>query len=273
MASQVSRFGGGGSAAHRPAGKQGKSGKTHKTERHGAKSKKTGLQSGARVEGRSQSGRWRGHEDTDAQRRLPLPEVVAVWGGEQDAEQLTDEEVVEVEMLQLFAQQYTWARRNVLVAQKAAVVEFDIGMETITQQQDHDTGDHGTGGVVWDAAIILAGFIHDHAAQLGLPLGDTARWLEVGAGCGATGIVAAKLLPVHTVLTDQLEILPVLLKNVQQNGCTARARVARLDWGADGETELPEAPFDVILVADCVRRPLRPAAALRLRESMRLQWG
>ena len=83
MASQVSRFGGGGSAAHRPAGKQGKSGKTHKTERHGAKSKKTGLQSVARVEGRSQSGRWRGHEDTDAQRRLPLPEVVAVWGGEQ----------------------------------------------------------------------------------------------------------------------------------------------------------------------------------------------
>ena len=81
MASQVSRFGGGGSAAHRPAGKQGKSGKTHKTERHGAKSKKTGLQSGARVEGRSQSGRWRGHEDTDAQRRLPLPAVVAASSG------------------------------------------------------------------------------------------------------------------------------------------------------------------------------------------------
>ena len=73
-----------------------------------------------------------------------------------DATQLlTDEETLETEMLQLFASQDSWERRNVLVRQKAADFSFDVGWETITQRQDHETQSRQgeTGGVVWDAAV------------------------------------------------------------------------------------------------------------------------
>jgi predicted nicotinamide N-methyase len=158
-------------------------------------------------------------------------------------------------MLGLFAQQNTWAHRNRLVSQKADCVSFEIAMETITQRQDLETQAKlgQTGGVVWDAAVVLSRFLCQYAASLGLPVGDSARWLELGAGCGAVGIAASKLLPVPVVLSDQYSILPILQKNLLENRCTARTTLALLDWGKDGEStvELKDG-FDVIIGADCV---------------------
>eukprot|EP01051_Picozoa_sp_SAG22_P002524 SAG22_NODE_113_length_19407_cov_214.925161_17_plen_493_part_00 len=191
----------------------------------------------------------------------PPPPCVTVWdrgATPQAGDQFTTEELLETEMLQLFARQDSWERRNVLVSQKAADFSFDVGWETITQRQDHETQSQQgqTGGVVWDAAVVLARFVFAHAKALNLPAGDSARWIELGAGCGAVGIAAAKLLSVDTVITDQAAILPILRANVQANGCAARARVSQLDWGADGATDMPPEtlarPFDVVLAADCV---------------------
>lgn len=174
----------------------------------------------------------------------PEPEDAAGW-----------EEVVASEMLQLFAQQDTWTRRNRLVAQKSDFVSFEVGMETITQRQDLETQAMlgQTGGVVWDAAVVLSRFLCRYAASLGLPVGDGARWLEMGAGCGAVGITASKLLPVPVVLSDQQSILPILHKNLLENRCTARTTLALLDWGKGGDSTVKLGDgFDVIVGADCV---------------------
>ena len=165
------------------------------------------------------------------------------------------EELVASEMLGLFAQQSSWTVRNRLVGHKADVVSYEIGMEVITQRQDMQTqalvGE--TGGVVWDAAVVLSRFVCRHATAIGLPIGDSARWLELGAGCGAVGIAASKLLPVPVVLSDQESILPILQKNLLENRCTARTTLALLEWGKDGESSVKEEPgFDVIVGADCV---------------------
>jgi len=45
--------------------------------------------------------------------------------------------------------------------------------------------------VVWDAALVLAYFLQKHSSRLGLPKGK--KVLELGAGTGAVGIVAASL--------------------------------------------------------------------------------
>ena len=190
--------------------------------------------------------------------------TASVWGrasGEPEpADDAGWEELIAAEMLGLFARQSSWRVRNRLVAQKAEVVSFDVGLETITQRQDLETQAllGQTGGVVWDAAVVLSRFVVQHAATLGLPVGDSARWLELGAGCGAVGIAASKLLPVPVVLSDQQSILPILQKNLLENRCTARTTPALLDWGTDGATSIDLSPeqeaagFDVIVGADCV---------------------
>ena len=196
-------------------------------------------------------------------RARPLPAAatedeisVLIWGPGAEPEDAAGwEELVASEMLGLFAQQNTWAHRNRLVAQKADCVSFDIGMETITQRQDLQTQAMlgQTGGVVWDAAVVLSRFLCRYSASLGLPVGDAARWLELGAGCGAVGIAASKLLPVPVVLSDQQSILPILQKNLLENRCTARTTLALLDWGKDGESTVElKNGFDVIVGADCV---------------------
>eukprot|EP01052_Picozoa_sp_SAG31_P017571 SAG31_NODE_1208_length_9381_cov_49.003232_6_plen_115_part_00 len=84
------------------------------------------------------------------------PACIEVWGSSGvEAGGLTDEERLETEMLQLFARQDSWERRNILVQQKASSFSFDVGWETITQQQDLETQSlqGQTGGVVWDAAV------------------------------------------------------------------------------------------------------------------------
>ncbi len=151
-------------------------------------------------------------------------------------------------MLGLFAQQNTWTQRNRLVSQKADCVSFEIAMETITQRQDLETQSKlgQTGGVVWDAAVVLSRFLCRYAPSLGLPVGDSARWLELGAGCGAVGIAASKLLPVPVVLSDQFSILPILQKNLLENRCTARTTLALLDWGKDGESTVELKDFGIV---------------------------
>ncbi len=93
------------------------------------------------------------------------------------------------------------------------------------------------GIVLWPAAIALA---HEIASR---PIGDK-RVLELGAGTGLPGIVAASL-GAHVVQTDVQEVaLHVCKENAERNGVTIEHRVA--DWTAWDDREA----YDWILASD-----------------------
>jgi predicted nicotinamide N-methyase len=136
------------------------------------------------------------------------------------------------------------------------------------------------GGVVWDAECILAHHIVEYAAAQ--PLSSLPRHasppslhgkkvIELGSGTGLSGIVAARLGASVVVLTELEDALPLLERNVHRNltgsregidngdggGDETNVVVEELAWGAPlaGKAAGTLAPFDLILVADCVYVP------------------
>ncbi|CAL1538723.1 unnamed protein product [Lymnaea stagnalis] len=108
------------------------------------------------------------------------------------------------------------------------------------------------GCVVWDAALVLCGYIGKQNCFVDRSV------LELGAGTGAVGLTAA-YLRARVVITDLPEFVPLLQHNITLNknklkgSCTAMA----LPWGDKKcMTDIKEAHFrsgvDYILLADCV---------------------
>ncbi|CAM9536576.1 unnamed protein product, partial [Hapterophycus canaliculatus] len=85
--------------------------------------------------------------------------------------------------------------------------DFKNAGTVIIQQDVADVG-----SIVWDAEIILAHYL-DQAYGSRL---SGMRVLELGAGTGLAGIVAARL-GASVVLTDQSKLLPTLMKNARAN--------------------------------------------------------
>jgi len=105
----------------------------------------------------------------------------------------------------------------------------------------------GLGWKVWPSAELLAQWL---VGQVG-----AVRGLEVGAGPGLLGLVAARLGARRVVLTDSSKtVLDLLTANVARNGLEDCAVVHALDWE---EEEVPgpaweygSFDFDVVLASD-----------------------
>ncbi|KAG5179305.1 putative methyltransferase-domain-containing protein [Tribonema minus] len=97
---------------------------------------------------------------------------------------------------------------------------------------DQDFGD--VGSIVWDAEVVLA---HHLDATVSKSLRGMSV-LELGAGTGLAGIVAARL-GAHVVLTDQAKLLPQLQRNAdanltgEQSSATGTVTVTEVLWSAD----------------------------------------
>ena len=122
-----------------------------------------------------------------------------------------------------------------------------------------------TGCVLWPAALLLAGWLERRADALaGL------RVLELGAGAGLPGLVAARCAAVGIVtLTD---VVPATLENLRHNyRGAAGVEVRALDWHACAASEAAgEPPVDLVLCADVVYEPtLLPALAATLKAILR----
>eukprot|EP01116_Phalansterium_solitarium_P010071 TRINITY_DN24496_c0_g1_i2.p1 TRINITY_DN24496_c0_g1~~TRINITY_DN24496_c0_g1_i2.p1 ORF type:complete len:265 (-),score=56.81 TRINITY_DN24496_c0_g1_i2:45-839(-) len=118
--------------------------------------------------------------------------------------------------------------------------------DAIVIEQDEETA-----SCVWDASIVLAGYLAGPALDDEFWRGK--RVIELGSGCGLSGMAAACRGPAETVLTDLGDVMPVLERNVRHNFPTAAdagIRVAELFWG----DECPEVkpPYDVVLGADII---------------------
>jgi len=104
-----------------------------------------------------------------------------------------------------------------------------------------------TGHVVWP---ITYSFCAHLCANPDLVRGR--RVIELGAGTGLAGFVAAGLGAKEVVLTDLSSTLPLLRSNVGRNSsiCDGRVRVAELKWGAELEPDMEGC--DVVIGCDIV---------------------
>lgn len=86
--------------------------------------------------------------------------------------------------------------------------------------------------------------------------------IELGAGCGLAGFGMA-LLGGDVTTTDQAEVLPLLMRNVERNrswisqsnsdsDSVGSITVAELDWGNKEHIKAVEPPFDYIVGTDIV---------------------
>ncbi|XP_063146637.1 protein N-lysine methyltransferase METTL21D isoform X2 [Candoia aspera] len=119
----------------------------------------------------------------------------------------------------------------------------------------------GTGSVVWDAALVLARFLEKSVALAGrgperrggAPVGLLRHKavLELGAGTGLVGLVAASL-GANVTVTDLEEVQDLLKMNIENNQHLVSGSIQAkiLKWGEDVTDFLPVPDF--ILMADCI---------------------
>jgi len=112
------------------------------------------------------------------------------------------------------------------------------------QEPDQDT----TGLSAWASSIICAQWI----ARMDLWEGKTV--LELGAGCGIPGLVAAKAGARRVYVSDfNSRVVENLKHNVNLNGCSTTCTQLYLNW-RDPST-WPEEEIDVVLGSDLVYQP------------------
>ncbi|GFR70526.1 protein-lysine methyltransferase METTL21D-like [Elysia marginata] len=131
--------------------------------------------------------------------------------------------------------------------------ELSSGVELTFLQSE--TGDVGC--VVWDAALALCGYL-DHCQEKGCFKWNQQAVLELGAGTGAVGVVAATL-GANSVVTDLPELVPLMQHNIDKNKekLIGSCQAVPLSWGDTDQIKhikemLVPAGLDYILVADCV---------------------
>lgn len=114
-----------------------------------------------------------------------------------------------------------------------------------------------TGHVAWQAMPVLCHFI---LSERGQQLIQNARVMELGAGIGVPGLLAARVCR-ELILTDSNEaVVERLRRNVELNvetmSCSADGvRVVNVAWGADSlppEHVIPRHSVDVVLGSDVV---------------------
>ncbi|KAJ0963632.1 hypothetical protein J5N97_028754 [Dioscorea zingiberensis] len=119
------------------------------------------------------------------------------------------------------------------------------------------------GTTVWDASMVFVKFLEKNSRKGRFCPSKLKgkRAIELGAGCGLAGLGMA-LLGCDVVSTDQVEVLPLLIRNVQRNmswvmqanpsASLGSVEVAELDWGNKDHIRSVCPPFDFIIATDVV---------------------
>jgi predicted nicotinamide N-methyase len=117
----------------------------------------------------------------------------------------------------------------------------------------------GHGGIVWDAALVLAWFVATTPACLSVAAlpgsascASGLRVAELGAGCGLPGLAAARAHGCRVALLDKPALVPLLAANVEANALGHLCTAAPLVFGG-ALARLPPAarpPWDVLLASD-----------------------
>ena len=112
-----------------------------------------------------------------------------------------------------------------------------------------------TGGAVWEGAQLLSRLLIAQPASLWQ---RRKRVLELGAGVGLVGLVAAELGAREVTLTDQV-VFVAQHNLVNAGGLSAAARervsVRRLKWGEAEDLASAQGPYDLLLGSDIMYDP------------------
>lgn len=143
-----------------------------------------------------------------------------------------------------------------------SAILFEVLGHQLQFSQDPNSKHLGT--TVWDASMVFVKFLERNCRKGRFCPSKLKgkRVIELGAGCGVAGFGMA-LLGCDVVSTDQTEVLPLLMRNVERN--TSRItqmnpdsdkfgsiQVAELDWGNEDHIKAVDPPFDYIIGTDVV---------------------
>lgn len=144
-------------------------------------------------------------------------------------------------------------------------IELDFLGHRLQLAQDPNSKHLGT--TVWDSSMVFVKFLEQNCRKGELSHSRLAgkRVIELGAGCGLAGLGMA-LLGCHVVASDQIEVLPLLMRNLDRNmarakhspaespylGSLGTVEVVELDWGNEEQIRALKPPFDYIIGTDIV---------------------
>ncbi|KAK8509175.1 hypothetical protein V6N13_062230 [Hibiscus sabdariffa] len=143
-----------------------------------------------------------------------------------------------------------------------SVITFEVLGHQLQFAQDPNSKHLGT--TVWDTSMVFAKFLEKNCRKGRFCPSKLKgkRVIELGAGCGVAGFGMA-LLGCEVVSTDQIEVVPLLRRNVERN--TSRImqmnsnsdsfgsiKVAELDWGNEDHIKAVAPPFDYVIGTDVV---------------------
>ncbi|KAM0013876.1 putative lysine methyltransferase, S-adenosyl-L-methionine-dependent methyltransferase [Helianthus debilis subsp. tardiflorus] len=144
---------------------------------------------------------------------------------------------------------------------QTSAVLFEVMGYQLQFCQDPNSKHLGT--TVWDASMVLVKYLKNcRKGRFSPSKLKGKRVIELGAGCGVAGFGMA-MLGCDVVSTDQVEVLPLLMRNVERN--TSRIMqmnpdadsigsitAAELSWGNDDHIRALDPPFDYIIGTDVV---------------------
>jgi len=118
--------------------------------------------------------------------------------------------------------------------------------------------DYRIGSTAWPSGMLLARALAEGEAFL--PDVKGKHIAELGAGPGLPALAAGKLGAATSVLTDRLELIPLMDRNIELNEVTGVCSAQALDWPIALQSPLShvkrkaagETPLDIVLAADVV---------------------
>ncbi|XP_027347316.1 protein-lysine methyltransferase METTL21D isoform X2 [Abrus precatorius] len=139
---------------------------------------------------------------------------------------------------------------------------FEMPLEVLGHelQFSQDPNSKHLGTTVWDASLVFVKFLERNCRKGRFSPAKLKgkRVIELGAGCGVSGVGMA-LLGCDVVVTDQKEVLPLLQRNVERNisrimqknpESFGSIQVSELQWGDESHIKAVGPPFDYIIGTD-----------------------
>lgn len=143
-----------------------------------------------------------------------------------------------------------------------SVINLEVLGHQLQFSQDPNSKHLGT--TVWDASVVFVKYLEKNCRKGRFCPSKLKgkRVIELGAGCGVAGFGMA-LLGCNVITTDQIEVLPLLKRNVEWNtlrisqmnpgsDSLGSIQVVELDWGNKDHIKAVAPPFDYIIGTDVV---------------------